>query len=71
MSAIADLRSVIATRVREAREAAGMSQRALSRATGISQPHISKIEDGTANVTVSALETIASALGLKASQLVN
>ena len=49
--------------VTEARAKAGLSQKALSAATGIDQSDISKIERGAANPSISTLNRIAEALG--------
>ncbi len=48
-----------------ARAHAGLSQKELSLATGISQADISRLETGISNPSVSTLERIAEALGAK------
>ncbi len=55
-----------ATLLRNARNAHGLSQRALSRRSGVPQPNLSDIENGHADVTVSRLNRVLRAL---ASQL--
>ena len=57
----------IGNAVTEARAKAGLSQNALSAATGIDQSDISKIERGMANPSISTLTRIADALGAKLS----
>jgi transcriptional regulator with XRE-family HTH domain len=47
-----------------AREAKGLSQRALSKRTGVPQSHISKIETGGADIRLSSLIELARALDL-------
>lgn len=42
----------------------GMTQRDLSQATGITQPDISKLENGTANPSLHTLEKVAAGLGM-------
>lgn len=42
----------------------GMTQRDLSRATDITQPDISKLENGTANPSLRTLEKVAAGLGM-------
>ena len=51
--------------LKAARERKGLSQRALSALAGVPQPHISKIESGVVNLTVSSLTAIANALDLE------
>ncbi|MGH1417329.1 MAG: helix-turn-helix domain-containing protein [Hyphomicrobiaceae bacterium] len=51
--------------LKSAREAAGLSQRALSDRTGVPQSHISKIESGGADIRLSSLIEIARALELE------
>jgi transcriptional regulator with XRE-family HTH domain len=51
--------------LREAREAKGLSQRALAKRVGLPQSHISKIENGTVDLRLSSLIEIARALGLE------
>jgi transcriptional regulator with XRE-family HTH domain len=55
----------IVAALRPAREAKGLSQRALSAATGVPQSHISRIEAGTVNVQLSSLLTLARYLDLE------
>ena len=45
-----------------ARQEAGMSQQELSRATGVTQADISKIENGKGNPSVRTLQRLAAAL---------
>ena len=49
--------------IAEAREEKGISQRELSRSSGVMQAEISKIEQGKGNPTVSTLQKLAKALG--------
>ena len=44
---------------------AGMSQSQLSQKTGITQPDISKLENGKANPSIATLKKVARALGKK------
>ncbi|TAL38968.1 MAG: helix-turn-helix domain-containing protein [Alphaproteobacteria bacterium] len=55
----------IATELRRARNAQGLSQRALAAKAGIPQGHISNIEHGTVDLRVSSLIEIARTLGLE------
>ena len=48
-----------------AREELGMSQQELSTKTGITQPDISKLENGKANPSIGTLKKIAEAFGKK------
>jgi DNA-binding XRE family transcriptional regulator len=56
------LRQVLAFNLRMERAALRMSQRDLSKATGVSQKHISAIELKTANPGISVLAALAKAL---------
>ncbi|PZX09877.1 helix-turn-helix domain-containing protein [Celeribacter halophilus] len=51
--------------LKAARKKKGLSQRALSARAGVPQSHISKIESGAVNLTVSSLTAIANALDLE------
>lgn len=53
----------VGKKVREAREARSMTQEQLSAATGLPQPHISRIENGRLSPSRVTLEKIAVALG--------
>ncbi|MDF3351999.1 helix-turn-helix transcriptional regulator [Sulfitobacter sp. KE37] len=55
----------LAATLKAARERKGLSQRALSARAGVPQSHISKIESGAVNLTVSSLTAIANALDLE------
>lgn len=55
----------IAQALRQAREAMGLSQRALSKRAGVPQGHISNIERGTVDLRLSSLVSIARALDLE------
>jgi transcriptional regulator with XRE-family HTH domain len=55
----------IARQIKEAREAKGLSQRALSKKVGIPQSHISKIENGAVNLQLSSLIELTRVLGLE------
>ncbi|MBA3562472.1 MAG: helix-turn-helix transcriptional regulator [Gammaproteobacteria bacterium] len=55
----------IATRLRNARDAKGLSQRALSELAGVPQGHISKIENGVVDLRVSSLVELARVLDLE------
>ncbi|MEX2454463.1 MAG: helix-turn-helix transcriptional regulator [Rhodospirillaceae bacterium] len=55
----------LAASLRSAREAKGLSQRALSARSGVPQGHISKIENGTVDLRLSSLVQLARALDLE------
>ena len=55
----------LAATLKAAREKKGLSQRGLSTYAGVPQSHISKIESGAVNLTVSSLTAIANALDLE------
>ena len=55
----------IATTLRNAREAKGLSQRALGRLAGVPQSHISKIESGAVDLRVSSLVELARVLDIE------
>lgn len=55
----------LAAALKAAREKKGLSQRALGARAGVPQSHISKIENGGVNLTVSSLTAIANALDLE------
>ncbi len=55
----------IANDLKAAREAKGLSQRALSKLAGVPQSHISKIENGFVDLRLSSLIELARVLGLE------
>ena len=50
--------------MQESRKAMGMTQTQLGEMIGVKRAHISKIENGTSNLTLQTMTRIASALGL-------
>lgn len=64
-----DVRAAVGQAIRRAREAAGLSMRALARASDMSQPFLSQVEKGETSPSLSSLYRLAHALGLPPSQL--
>src|SRR5688500_3046864 len=62
--AAAQLAAEVGERVREAREAAGLSQRDLAARMGTSQAAIARLEAGGVGATLTTLQRVATALGL-------
>ena len=56
-------------RIKELREAAGMSQVELSNISGISQEHISRLENGRHNINTKTADKLCAALGIKLADL--
>ena len=52
-------------RIRELREAAGMTQVELSNLSGVSQEHISRLENGRHNINAKTADKLAAALGVR------
>jgi len=63
--AAAQLAADVGERVREAREAAGLSQRDLAARMGTSQAAIARLEAGGVGATLTTLQRVAAALGLE------
>jgi ribosome-binding protein aMBF1 (putative translation factor) len=61
----ARLAAEVGERIREAREAAGLSQRELARRMGTSQAAIGRLEAGRVGATLTTLQRVATALGLE------
>jgi DNA-binding XRE family transcriptional regulator len=57
----------VSTKIRAAREEAGMTQEQLAEATGLQQPHISRLEKGEHSPTAKTLKKIADAIGVEMS----
>lgn len=60
---ITERKEVMTVRIREARREAGMTQKELATAIGVTEPAISHYETGRRQITVSKLVAIAMALG--------
>ena len=67
---LSELRTVFSANLLKAREAAGLTQRELSDASGVSQKHISQIELSGANVTLDTLAELAKHLNTTAAELI-
>ena len=61
---LASWTTFVSKRIREAREAAGLTQAELSQQSGLPQSHISRLEQGKHSPTAKTLEKIATALKL-------
>jgi len=66
-----DIRKVFAANLRRYREAAGLSQAALSIKIGVDRAHISSMERGQQNVTIVTLWHVSEALGVRARALLD
>jgi ribosome-binding protein aMBF1 (putative translation factor) len=63
--AAAELAAAVGEQVRAARQAAGLSQRELAARMGTSQAAVGRIEAGGVGATLTTIQRVASALGLK------
>jgi transcriptional regulator with XRE-family HTH domain len=61
----------IGQRLRAARDAAGISLRTLASTSGVAVSHLSGIERGNANVTLTVLKRICDALGIRVGELLH
>lgn len=59
-----DVRKVIGDNIRELRQKLGLSQEALAFEARLDQPYLSRMEQGTINLTVLVIERLARALGV-------
>lgn len=66
-----DIRKRLGRNLRCLREAKGLSQEAFAFEAGIHRTYISDIERGARNPTITVVDKIASALGVKASALLD
>ena len=70
MKKVPDILSVFGDRVRELRQAKGLSQEGFATACGLDRTYISGIERGKRNVSLRNMKLIAQSLGVKLSTLV-
>ena len=68
--AIAEFIAAVGARVRMARQDAGLSRRALSERSGISQRYLAQLESGAGNISIALLFRVAVALGTRAEALI-
>lgn len=66
-----EIRLLVGQAVAQAREEKGMSQRELSRSSGIMQAEISKIEQGKGNPTITTLQKLSKSLGCTITSFLN
>ncbi len=64
-----DIRQTIGWNLRRHRVAKGLSQEKLALEAGIDRSYVGRIERGLENVTVTTLELLADALGVKVAEL--
>lgn len=64
-----ELAKMVGERIREARQARGMSQMKLAEKTNISLPHIGSIERGKSLITIATLKHISEALDVSTDSL--
>lgn len=62
------LQTQVGLRVKALRRAAGMSQEAFADHSGFARSYISRVERGTANLALSAIEKLAASLGVEAAE---
>lgn len=67
---VTDLQRQVGQRIRELREAHGLTQEGLGERASLSYKFIGEIERGSANPTIDTLSRLASALGVTVSDLV-
>ncbi|MEM5469783.1 MAG: helix-turn-helix domain-containing protein [Paracoccaceae bacterium] len=67
---VMNLQERVGQNIQDARRAKGLSQEALSFAAGLSRSYMGKLENGRNAMSISALESIALALGVDPSELV-
>lgn len=63
------LRQTLGARVRQLRRDQGISQEDFADACGFARSYMSRIERGTANLSLDAVERLANAFGLTAEEL--
>ena len=64
-----DIRKIVGRNVRQARQAAGLSQEALADRAGIDRTYVSGVERGVRNPTVTIVARLAEAMGVPAADL--
>lgn len=66
-----DVKEKIGLRIKELREAQGMSQKNLSYAADLDRSYIASVENGQRNISIVNIEKIAIALGVSLKELFN
>ncbi len=64
-----DLEAVLGTGLRSARTRAGLTMARLAELSGVSQPHLSQLENGKVSPSINTLYRLANALGISPQQL--
>jgi transcriptional regulator with XRE-family HTH domain len=60
-----DIKKAFGKRLRELREARGLTQEGLAHEAGLDRTYISSVERGERNISLENIERLASALGVK------
>jgi transcriptional regulator with XRE-family HTH domain len=64
-----ELGAVLGTALRLARQRAGLTMQRLAELSGVSQPHLSQMENGKVSPSINTLYRLANAMGISAQQL--
>jgi transcriptional regulator with XRE-family HTH domain len=64
-----DLEAVLGSGLRSARQRAGLTMARLAELSGVSQPHLSQLENGKVSPSINTLYRLANALGISPQQL--
>jgi len=64
-----DIKATFGKRLRELREAKGMSQESLAHEAGLDRTYVSSVERGKRNISLENIERLAKALGIKIKDL--
>lgn len=66
---MSDIKAIFGKRLRELREAKGVSQESLAHEAGLDRTYISSVERGQRNISLENIERLAEALGVKVRDL--
>jgi len=64
-----DIKATFGKRLRELREAKGMSQESLAHEAGLDRTYVSSVERGKRNISLENIERLANALGVRVKDL--
>jgi transcriptional regulator with XRE-family HTH domain len=64
-----DIKATFGKRLRELREAKGLSQESLAHEAGLDRTYVSSVERGKRNISLENIERLANALGVRVKDL--